>query len=391
MITPSTPVLESEPRTAIKGWQLGAVFGALVVLLSVGYLVGGELRNIVFASLESLPFTVLALLAYIGIDRLWGKVLALLLLAGLIGAVALLSLVYTIAAVMEGGLVNPSLQMVAGGGTRLLVVVGLSVLALGIGALGFLPQVRERLRGVLPLDPRSFVHMVALVMVVTATLLCFIPLIVLGEPPALVAIAKLPEDVDLAGGRTEYGQLRDRFYGLAWTIPGAIIAVGYAIRRNFGAAMTRLGFVRPTMQQVLAGIGLAVALVVAVQILGLGIDWVWERLGLRKTDTEAFGEMLKFAMSPAGAVVIGITAGLGEELAVRGVLQPRLGILLSNLFFTGLHAFQYNWDSLLVVFLVGMVLGVLRKRTNTTTSAIVHGVYNFLLIIAAVYEVPWFS
>ncbi|MCX7861282.1 MAG: hypothetical protein N2385_14415 [Chloroflexus sp.] len=41
-------------------------------------------------------------------------------------------------------------------------------------------------------------------------------------------------------------------------------------------------------------------------------------------------------------MVIGVTAGLGEELGVRGVLQPRLGIWLSNLFFTSLHAFQYN-------------------------------------------------
>jgi len=79
--------------------------------------------------------------------------------------------------------------------------------------------------------------------------------------------------------------------------------------------------------------------------------------------------------------VIGITAGLGEELAVRGALQPRLGILLSNLFFTSLHALQYNWDSLLVVFVVGLICGLVRKRTNTSTSAIVHGVYNFTLIM----------
>src|SRR4029453_17037116 len=97
--------------------------------------------------------------------------------------------------------------------------------------------------------------------------------------------------------------------------------------------------------------------------------------GWPQTDENAFGELLKFAMSPIGAAVIGITAGLGEELAVRGVLQPRMGILLSNLFFTALHAFQYNWDALLVVFFVGLVLGLIRKRTNTTTSAIVHGTY----------------
>ncbi len=76
---------------------------------------------------------------------------------------------------------------------------------------------------------------------------------------------------------------------------------------------------------------------------------------------------------------------------MRGVLQPRLGILLSNLFFIALHAFQYHWNTLLVIFVVGLALGILRKRTNTTTSAIAHGTYDFILIMLAVLQVPFFS
>ncbi|MDQ5852454.1 MAG: CPBP family intramembrane metalloprotease, partial [Chloroflexota bacterium] len=95
----------------------------------------------------------------------------------------------------------------------------------------------------------------------------------------------------------------------------------------------------------------------------------------------AFDRLLGAAISPAGAVLIGITAGLGEELAVRGVLQPRLGILLSNLFFTSLHAFQYSFDGLLSVFIIGLILGIVRARSNTTTSSIVHGVYDFVLVM----------
>ena len=41
---------------------------------------------------------------------------------------------------------------------------------------------------------------------------------------------------------------------------------------------------------------------------------------------------------------------------MRGVLQPRLGILLSNLLFTAMHAYQYNWDGLLSVFASGLAL-----------------------------------
>ena len=38
--------------------------------------------------------------------------------------------------------------------------------------------------------------------------------------------------------------------------------------------------------------------------------------------------------------------------------------------------------------LLGLVLGLVRKKTNTTTSAIVHGTYDFLLIAAAALQIP---
>jgi len=41
----------------------------------------------------------------------------------------------------------------------------------------------------------------------------------------------------------------------------------------------------------------------------------------------------------------------------------------------------------LVVFLLGAVFGVLRNRTNTTTSAIAPGLYDFLLVMMAIYGI----
>ncbi len=86
--------------------------------------------------------------------------------------------------------------------------------------------------------------------------------------------------------------------------------------------------------------------------------------------------------------MIGVTAGVGEEMVVRGVLQPRLGILVSNLFFVGLHAFQYGFDALLSVFIIGLILGIVRARTNTTTSAIAHGTYDFILVMISALQAP---
>jgi len=100
-----------------------------------------------------------------------------------------------------------------------------------------------------------------------------------------------------------------------------------------------------------------------------------------QTDMEAFEAFRATYLSPLGAIILGVAAGLGEELVVRGVLQPRLGIWLSNALFTSLHALQYNWDALLVVFGLGMVCGVVRKKANTTTNAIVHGMHNVLVLV----------
>jgi membrane protease YdiL (CAAX protease family) len=122
----------------------------------------------------------------------------------------------------------------------------------------------------------------------------------------------------------------------------------------------------------------------AIFVIDPGINWIWQTLGWQTTDTAAFDRLLSNLITPVGAVVIGVTAGLGEELQVRGLLQPRLGLLASNLVFTGLHAFQYGVDALLSVFIVGTILGVVRARSNTSTSAIVHGTYDFFLVMVTV-------
>jgi uncharacterized protein len=71
-------------------------------------------------------------------------------------------------------------------------------------------------------------------------------------------------------------------------------------------------------------------------------------------------------------------------VTTRGLLQPRLGILLPNLAFTAAHAFQYAPDALISVFVTGLILGLIRSRSNTSTAAIVHGSYDFFVILSDV-------
>jgi membrane protease YdiL (CAAX protease family) len=379
--------VEQPPRHG--GLKLAAAFVLTVAVFAAGLAFGGEWREIAFSALEVLPFAVLALLAYLGRERRWVRLLTGLTLAGIILSAALATVLLTVVLELEAldeSDAHPLLFRRAL--LKLALVSGGSGIAVLVAAAGFLPDVRRTLARIVPLDPRSFVHTVALVAVLGLALISFVPLLVLSAPPLLSLLA---QGEDLTGGRGHAGMLLDEIYGLVWLVPATVLAVGYGVRRNLRGALARLGLQRPTWRQVAASLGLAVALAIGVAGLSWAIDWLWDALGWPKTDTKALDQLLAHFVSPLGAVVIGVVAGLGEELAVRGVLQPRLGIWLSNLFFTGLHALQYHWDALVVVFLVGLVLGVIRKKTSTTVSALVHGTYDFLLVMAMFVEIRWLS
>ena len=370
--TPSSPNL----------LPFGAGAMIFVLLFVGGSLVGGELGSFMTASGNAIPFAILALLAYMGGSRPnWAWFATALWLLLMIAVTGLVTLGLSIAA-LSGGLPDATagaLPLTEADWLRIAIIAFSSMAAVGMSVILLVTPVRRFLARWLPLEPTSFVHTIALVTVVVMSLLTTIPLLVLGSPPLLAL-------VDLLSGSAadENSQLRVTIYGLIWTVPATLLAVGLGLTRDLRAALVRLGLVRPTIRQVAAAVVIALLLVAAVQLLSGGIEQLWGWMGWPTTDDEAFGELLAFAINPLGALVIGITAGLGEELAVRGVLQPRLGILLSNLFFVSLHALQYNWDALLIVFIVGLACGFVRRATNTTTAAVVHGVYNFTLVMLAI-------
>jgi membrane protease YdiL (CAAX protease family) len=81
---------------------------------------------------------------------------------------------------------------------------------------------------------------------------------------------------------------------------------------------------------------------------------------------------------PVSAVLVGVAAGVGEEVLFRGALQPRLGIVITTVIFGALHLNYALSFSLLSVLLVGFALALLRKYTNTTTSIITHSVVDIV-------------
>ncbi|RMH35782.1 MAG: CPBP family intramembrane metalloprotease [Acidobacteria bacterium] len=374
------------PPTHRPGLWIGGL-ALYILLIGISANLGGELALFLNASFNVLPFAGLAILAYFaGTQFNWAWIATGIWATLLIGIVSISTFILGAASLIDippGGLnsdqppsLSPSVVL-----SIILLIIGIGS-AIALGLLTLLPPIRRRLARFIPIDPSSFVHTVALTTIVIITLMMFVPLLISGQPPLLALVNMVGSDTfsDLSNDE----QLRSEIYGLVWTIPASFLAVGLGIRRNLKETLVRLGLVRPTLRQGLLGgsIGLGLAGLITM-VLPL-MDTLWQTLGWPTTDEEAFGKLISFAISPIGALVIGVTAGLGEELGVRGVLQPRLGIWLSNLFFVSLHAFQYHWDALLVVFVIGMACGFVRKRTNTTTAAIVHGVYNFVMVMLTV-------
>lgn len=262
----------------------------------------------------------------------------------------------------------------------------LPLLALGlwlpstIGLALLLPPVRGLMSRVAPIARDRTVHAIALASstVIVTQLLALLGVGIgtlvefggAGEPASGVSIAVALWVQDLI-----------------W-VAIALAGVGFLVRRNFANTLRRLAVVVPSRLQIASGVGAGFGLVVIVtgvvaliSLVGLGVDEEVGRLG-----EQTFGPLLS---SPIGFLTVGIAAPVAEEMLFRGALQPRFGLVLTAVLFTLLHASNGLTLSTWVVLVVAVGLGLLRARTNTSTTMITHGTYNSLLVTISLF-VPGF-
>ncbi len=356
--------LPSGLAAARRMLRVGAAIAAGVLVL--GFVAGGALSDLAWAAVESLPLVVVALLA-----RLGGGYRVAAWVVGVL-AVALLFLGTFGAAFAVHGTLEP--------GAALRDPVALKAVGFGLlaaAALTFLTledRVRRALARVLPIDPANPVHALALFLVVALTTAPLASLLGTGEPLLLELLAA-SDDAELE--LTPASMM----YGLVWLLPGAFVAAGYGIQRSADEAIDRLGLRWPGGKAV--GLGALVGLALVPLVVGFDAvdDGLWRALGVPTTDEAKIEALFAGAMTPLGVVALALTAGVGEELSMRGLLQPRLGVLLTCLLFTSLHAFQYGLDGLVVVFALGLVFGLLRRQSGTVTAMTAHATYDLAIIV----------
>lgn len=253
--------------------------------------------------------------------------------------------------------------------------VGLALLVTGLAAcLPLIPFVRRLLARLIPIEADSLVHTTALVYAV------YLVGNTLAAWPVINALAENEQFAQEVF--SQFGPRDAWVTGLLFALM-AVAGVGLFVRRNWREVVERLK---------VGGLGLrelgwsAVALVVLLAI-EVGISQAWQVLdpaGFERVGglTEQF---ISPFLSPIGALTVGLSAGIGEELLFRGALQPRFGILFTTLLFTFAHA-QYSLSpALLGIFVVGYGLGLIRNRINTTAAILVHAGFNFLQVIAMTY------
>lgn len=360
--------------------ELMLVFFGLIFALVVFAPLEGEVESFLTAALDVALFVILAMLAYLAEDRhrafRWAAAIWLLVLIGGLAAVTAGFGVMSIlpAEAIEDEFNPDSVDLDAAAEVALLL---LGILGAAFASLvGFSRRFRVRLARYLPFDPDSFVHRVALVTILALILIPPVPLLVTGVPPYLS-----PQFIDLL---TDSGDLfadtvRLNAYGLFWTLIASFLIAGACVRRTLPEALERLGLVRPTGREVVLAVAAALALVGAFHFIDPALAALVGYLGLPVTDTEAVNLLFAGSLTLPGIIVASIAAGFGEEVSIRGLLQPRFGILLPALLFASLHAYQYSWDGLISVFLAGIVFAYIRRYSNTTTSAITHTVYDLVL------------
>ncbi len=311
------------------------------------------------------PFEGVALVAYVAI--------VLLYLLGLCGGLLLQVSTVLVAddpSIFQGVIIEDTFESLP------LLAIGLWVPSL-LGIIFLLPTVRRFFARFTPIDPQSPVHAIALSLSMLVLINLFMTLGV-----GLGNLADMMAAVEEETGGGQDNTLLALWLQQILTALLAVVGVGWLSRRSWGGSFARLGLLAPTGRQWLIGVGAGLAMVPLVLL----IEYISSLFGLgASADVERLTEELLGSLftTPFGILTLGLAAALGEETLFRGAITPRFGLILSSLLFALVHSNYGITLSTLVVFLLGMLLGWLRLRYNTSTAMITHAVYNMSLGLLA--------
>lgn len=241
------------------------------------------------------------------------------------------------------------------------------ILASGLAfSLPLLRPFRKLIASFTPMDPKSPIDLCGLALILWV--MSFF---------VITAVQSGPAEVD-SGGDALTGNLFWLVLNAVTFVAIAYVAVGYRIHRTGAEATERLGLTVPSLKTVAISVGMVIPCFM-VSILGSALTVAFQPDVIDNLE-DTMDQMTSGLANPVGALLIGLSAGIGEEVLFRGAVQARFGIIIAALFWTTLHI-QYDFSFVLVgLFGVGILLGLQRKYFGTTSAVITHALYNMVVV-----------
>ena len=205
-------------------------------------------------------------------------------------------------------------------------------------------------------------------------------------------LARSERTLDLNSMRALLGSGTTISWSVIMGLPAVLVALWIAIRISRTPFSDYLALRWPGWKNMLIGIVSLVVLIFAWDLLSKSVS--------RDVAPGFMGEVLKSARADNAlwllVVAFCVGAPITEEFFARGFLyrgwsesflRPAGAIILSSLVWTAMHL-QYDLFFLGEVFSIGLLLGYLRYRSNSTwLTVIVHGINN----LAATLQTIWLT
>lgn len=196
-----------------------------------------------------------------------------------------------------------------------------------------------------------------------------------GTSTVATTIAKPEQATDLIVGSLPFGVI-------------ALLAVGPVVRRSGREWLERLGLLPLRVPWLLLGLVIGLIAVRRLDWLAGHInDWVPQPADCAAQQQQVSQSLTGGTSGRAwfANIAIALTAAVDEELLFRGVLQPRVGLVISSLLFASFHL-QYTCHGLpslgaLEILLLGLLFGTVRKYGGVPAAILAHAAYDASILL----------
>ncbi|MGB0652445.1 MAG: lysostaphin resistance A-like protein [Thermoplasmatota archaeon] len=163
-----------------------------------------------------------------------------------------------------------------------------------------------------------------------------------------------------------------------------VIPLGWIVGTRVGGWRGALAYLDlgPIGRGTWTGIAWTIAVFVAVGVIAAGYD----ALGGSTENPQL--EQIQSNMTWPLAVALALTAGVGEEILFRGILQKKVGLWGQAVLFGVVHAGYGTVLQVVLPLLLGLFFGLLvQRRQGLWTAIVVHTLFDFV-VLASVLVAP---